>query len=211
MPNLRQVLFGLSLAVLAARAATATPVALVLEVSGGVDPAVEAFEEIAAGTSISLAAGTRLVFSHYPSCREVTVEGGSVHFTAQKFLLKAGRVVDEKRIHCPRTIALPKEGRIGGLTMRTPVTKLEPTPRFLFLGRDAVAIERVRITHPSGSPFERSVDKRQFAWPLDAAPLSAGKDYVLELLAKDSNALRRFAFEVSTSARPASITIIRLD
>lgn len=211
MPNIRQVLFGLSLAALAARAVAATPVALVLDVRGGAEPPIDAFEELHAGASIALAAGTRLIFSHYPSCSEVTIEGGSVHFTAEKYLLKAGRVIEEKRIHCPRTIALPKEGRIGGLTMRKPATKLGPTPGFLFLGEDAIAIDRVRISRAGTSQFERSIDKRQFVWPPNQAPLSAGAEYVLELIAKDTNAVRSLAFEVSASARPASVTIIRLD
>ncbi len=211
MPNVPQALFGLGLAALAAISQASTPVALVLEVTGGTEPPIDAFDEVSAGVSVDLAVGTRLTFSHYPSCSEVTIEGGSVHFTAQKFLLEKGRVVEEKRVRCPSTIELPKEGRVGGLTMRAPAAKLAPTPRILFLGKEVDALKRVRITHDGTSRFERALTERHFVWPENEAPLEPGKGYVLELVASDSGAIRKLPFEVSTRSRPGSVTIIRLD
>jgi len=84
-----------------AQPATTTPVALVLEVSGGRIAGVEPFREIAADTTVTVPEGVRFVFQHYGSCRRFTLVGGAVTLRADGVDVSGTRATDT-RVTCPR-------------------------------------------------------------------------------------------------------------
>ncbi len=201
----------LSLVALPAEPAPPAMVALVLAAEGAIEPAQEPFTEIQAGQTVSLGADATLLFSHYPSCREVSVQGGRIVFTERTFLVKQGRVREERPVGCPQGIDLPGEGQVAGLTMRAfDTTALAPTPGFIVVGGAAPAFDRWRILQDDRPLAEGGIDGPKFTWPAGHEPLAAGRGYVLELIAGRDGEVRRLPFEVSEGGRRA-MTIIRLN
>ena len=78
------MLLLLAPALAAAAAAAGAPAALVTEVGGDVAPAVGIYDEIDAGTELSLGQGATLVIEHYASCEAAKVTGGVVGVLAKE-------------------------------------------------------------------------------------------------------------------------------
>ena len=91
------------------------PAGLVMALSGTTNPPVVAMAEIAADRALHLAPGTRLTFLHYGLCKQVTVSGGTLSITRDKFAAD-GQIIDERDGPCPHTYLLG--GSSAGIVMR---------------------------------------------------------------------------------------------
>ncbi len=208
------VLAGICAAyIVASGGAFAAPVALVLDVAGvsGAN-VIEAFSEIEAGGKIDLGVDGRLEFLDYNSCKNVTVTGGRIIFTARKFLLRGGKVVESSRGRCPKVVTLNKDARVGGVLLRaSPATlRLKARPRFAFTGAKGDTVARVRILQDESEILALPLTQRLLDWPEDKAPLSIG-GYRLEILTKSGLAAKRLPFEVTAVGGNSPLTIIRMD
>ncbi len=191
----------------------AAPVALVLEVEGGIEPSIEPFTELEANSSFRLADTTKLVFQHYGTCDTVTVVGGRVNFTERQFLVQRGKVVDVKRERCPQATTLGKDGRMGGVLMRGKRgggMRMKPRPRLVFTGPGRDAFARLRILKDGAPVLEADLVGRNFNWPKEAAPLAPGPGYVLEVVPADGGEARSFKFQVKGRGK-GPLTVVRLN
>ena len=115
-----------------ASAQSATPAALVEDVSAGV-AGVEAFDYVAAGKQIKLGGTGRLVLGYLDSCVEETIVGGTVTVGADQSTV-AGGSVDRKTVACagkPMQLSAEQSGTSGGLVFRKPPSRNAapvPTP-----------------------------------------------------------------------------------
>ena len=100
----RTALPALALSLALGTAAMADPVALVIDVEGTVSPSILPFQELEDGQVLELAAGARLVFSHYGACREVEAVGGEVEVTRAGFWALGG-AVREQAVPCPLVVS----------------------------------------------------------------------------------------------------------
>ena len=169
-----------------AQPAPHTPVALVLEVSGGRIPGVEPYKEIMAETTVTVPAGVRFAFQHYGSCRRFVLTGGAVKFRADGVDVSGTRATDT-RVACPRKITLKSDGASAAVVMRSlgpppvPIASIRPT--FVLVGPRAAEFKALRLKHG-----EELVVEQLFAaglavrWPQTTSPLTAATNYQLELV-----------------------------
>lgn len=201
------------IACLVAAPAAAEPAALVLEVSGEVEPALLAFSEIEAGTDITLAEDARLSIVHYGTCKILTLVGGSLRVDENRYLIGRSRVETERAQGCPRQVALEGEGSAAGVLMRggdedaLPAMPLRPS--FVFAGAEASAVARVEILVAGEPVVSLGMEGRRAAWPEDAPDLEAGTVYAVAIDKTDGS---RTAYDFMAQARGArTLLILRLD
>jgi hypothetical protein len=200
--------------------APAAPVALVVEVSGATTPALAAYREIRAGTTVTLAPASRLVVLHYDSCRTVTVVGGHVSFGAEAVpVIKGASAHSDERAPCPRRFA--PSGTTAATVFRsvapgpgpaTPALTLSLTPGFVLVGPRAGDFEGVRILRGGEEIVAGRLDGPRFLWPVEVPPLAAG-DYQLSLFPAERlkpPVVLRFTTS-PTPAVGAGLTLIDLD
>jgi len=169
-----------------AQPAAKTPVALVLEVSGGRIAGVEPFREIAADTTVTVPEGVRFVFQHYGSCRRFTLVGGTVTLRADGVDVSGTRATDT-RVACPRKITLKSDGASAAVVMRslgTPrATIASSRPTFVLVGPRATEFTAMRVKRGSELVLEQAfAGGPELRWPQTAAPLAAATNYEIELV-----------------------------
>ncbi len=197
---------------LAATNSLAAPAALVIDIVGAKNSSIEAFTEIEAGGTVDLGADGRLEFLDYNSCKNVVIIGGVVSFTARRFSLRGGKIIDETRGRCPKVISLSKEGRTGGVRLRSPpgAMRLSARPLFAFTGSNSGSATQMRITPKDAPAITLPIVGRQLRWPEGRDGLANGS-YELEVLSGDGTVSKRVPFEVAGSARKGKMTIIRMN
>ncbi|MCH7710037.1 MAG: hypothetical protein IH903_00210 [Proteobacteria bacterium] len=191
------------------------PVALVIEVTGTVEPALEPYSEVADKDNVKLAAGARLTFLHYATCQEVAVSGGRITFTAEAFRVEGGGITHSSRVDCPRSVTIQPDAVAGavlfrGVRARTVVT-LNPRPVFVLVGAKATNFTRIRILRDKKTIFEGKIEGRRFAWPEGEPPLAPGWVYALDLLTAGGGKPRTVAVEVVDQRGRSPLTLIRVD
>lgn len=184
-----------------AMAQSATPAAVVLEISGSSRPALAVREEIARGTQIVLAPEARLTLLHYSACTVVTIVGSAVSVTASGIDADPGSVQSRKQGPCPRTHLLSSEGArssSGALVMRG-------TSPFLLLSPhiDAVLAGGRVLTVSSAEILDSEHHVVISTWSVDdtsirsSEALASGKPYVLRLHLKSESVPLDVPFMVS--------------
>lgn len=194
------------------QAALAEPVALILELDGDTEPAVEAFGELAAGDTVRLSDEGTMLFLHYPSCAEVTVKGGRLVMSAERYTLQGGRIVGVDRARCPKTVVLSQSGATGGVVIRSgggKDPKLGSRPEFVLAGLKTDNVAKVRIRRGDQRIADVALQSNNFMWPKSQADLPDGKGYVAELLDSAGTVIQTLDFEVTSRGRPA-VTVVRV-
>ena len=191
------------------------PVALVIEVTGTVEPALEPYSEVADKDNVKLAGGARLTFLHYATCQEVTVSGGRITFTVGTFRVEGGGIANSTRVDCPRSVTIQPDAVAGavlfrGVGARTVVT-FNPRPLFVLVGAKATNFTRIRILRDKKAIFEGKIEGRRFAWPEGEPPLAPGWVYALDLLTAGGGKPRTVAVEVVDQRGRSPLTLIRVD
>jgi len=195
-------------------AQSATPAAVVLEISGSSKPPLAVREEIARGAQITLAPEARLTLFHYSGCTVVTIVGGAVSITASGVEADATSVQSRKKGPCPRVHLLSSEGvrsSSGALVMRgaSPFLQLSPHIDVVLAGGWALAVSSAEI-----------LDSEQHvavpAWPVDdtsirsSEALAPGKAYILRLHLKSTSQPLDVPFMVSNQAALGS-SVLRFE
>ena len=181
------VLLGTIFASLAwAGAASAqTQAGLVLETSGTITPAVKPYTEIAGGTTLTLSGSARLVFSHYQTCKTVTVVGGTVNITAASYATRDGKQSDAA-VPCPKKVNVRGGGELGGVVYRSVsmsrALMLQPQAAFVLVGPRATEYVTARITRDDAPVAEGPIRDQVFRWPAGVAPLAADSAFELTLV-----------------------------
>ncbi len=191
------------------------PVALVIEVTGTVEPALEPYSEVANKDNFKLAGGAKVTFLHYATCQEVVVSGGRITFTAEAFRVEGGDITNSSRVDCPRSVTIQPDARAGGVLVRglraSAVVTLNPRPVFVLAGTKATNFTRIRILKDKRTIFEGKLEGRRFAWPAGEPPLAPGKGYALDLLTAGSGKPRTIAVEVVDQRGQSPLTLIRVE
>ena len=189
-------------------------VALALEIEGATDPAVEPFSEFAAGQSLRLGSSAEVEFLHYPTCETVTVRGGDLAFSEQRYSVRGGKVTDVKRGKCPTTVSLARDAQIGGVVLRSSpgpgVLSLATRPSFVITGAERQGYRKLRIRREGQTLFEGEIAGRRFQWPSGRAPLDPDGSYTLELRSA-AGVARAFAFRAEERRGEPPLIVIRLD
>ncbi|MEQ1889470.1 MAG: hypothetical protein ABL951_09875 [Alphaproteobacteria bacterium] len=200
----------------AASRAGAEPVALVLDITGEVIPALEAFTEITAGSSFDLGTGGRLNFLHYPTCQKVLVEGGKLSLSSENFRISKGKVIDMSRAECPQRVVLASADSgagIAGVVLRGAsdgALKVSQQPGFLLLGASASQFKQLEIMQGKNSLLQATLGNKPVYWPETLDPLQAGGEYSV-VLTGASNMTRIIPLAVTNQTRQKAPAIIQLN
>lgn len=172
-------------ALLAGPAAAQQPgAALVLAVSGAVQPPFEAFDEVPAGALLRLGDDAEITLLHYAECTERRLRGGTVVVAA--LAMRVGRgaaVLAETPQPCPATAVLTKgDTAVGAVILRSgadPVAILAPQPTILLIGARRDAVVRLTLQADGSEPVALSLGRDGARLPAGAPPLDPARRYVL--------------------------------
>jgi hypothetical protein len=200
----------------AAEAKAGKPAALALDVSGPTAPAIEPFSELETKSPIELAPDTTIEFLHYATCQAVTVRGGRLNFTSQRYLFKGGKILDTKRAECPKKVALSGASQIGGVVLRgrkNPNAPLKVTtrPSFVLVGAKARGFTKIQILQNSDLVLEAMLTGRVFHFPESAPTLEKGQSYEVVLTPSGGGKPRKFSLKAKGRPKKDALTLIRVD
>lgn len=171
----------------AGAAAKPQMVALIVEQSGSIRPAVQSYTELAAGAHLELAPKARLTLAHYAACKRVFIEGGSVVVTERTVEVKGATSSSSESGPCPnvhRIVVAGNTASTGALISRgalQPEPRLAPQQRVVLVGERAPLARDVRILDSGerviAGPWP--VAERAF-FLADARTLLPGEAYTLQ-------------------------------
>lgn len=164
-------------------AAAREPVALILDVSDLALNVVEPFSEVYSGDAIHIPAGETLEFTHYSSCANVIVQGGTVTFTERFYLHKHGNVLQDRKGKCPKSFKLTSPGNTGGVILRSsgaPI--LSPRPTFLLSASTISDFGWLKVLQDGNPIIGEPLGATKFDWPAQAPSLKDGVKYTLQLI-----------------------------
>lgn len=193
-----------------------TPAALVLDITGPTTPAVEPFSELETKSPIEIDAETTIEFLHYATCQAITVKGGRLNFTSQRYLFKGGKILDTKRAECPKKVALTGASQIGGVVLRGSGGKqdsyrLTTRPSFVLVGADADSYTEINISRDGKSIVEAKLHGRVFFYPDSAPALEKGESYQVTLTPAGGGEPRSFNLTAQGRPKKYALTLIRVD
>jgi hypothetical protein len=192
-----------------AAAVAAEPVALVLDVSGAVQPEVALYDELADGTVLKLDSGAHLTLSHYGICEEVAITGGTVSIGSQNLDLEGSQVESRTRVQCPDTITMSAADLVNmSVTLRSakPTRVMAPTPDFVVAGRWGRQFDRLDVHGKDGRMATMSLVGGRAAWPEDAQPLAIGETYVVVL---NGPGAQQHAARIEVTGEPQGMTVLK--
>jgi len=187
-------------------------VALVLEVSGTMTPAVEAYDEFESGQVVNLSDNSKLQFLHYSSCTTVTVNGGKITFGGIAFEIDRGATVESEKGDCPMKISLNQDAQLGGVVFRSAKPSvplmLSKRPDFTLVGKCRSEISLIRISQTGKTLFELEKTSLQLTLPT-GAQLDSGESYVLELVSRTSTNVVAHEFMAAKESVAPKLTLIQ--
>lgn len=192
----------------AGQALAQTPSGMVMEVSGGTEPAIQALTEVEPGFTVKLAAGAKLSFVHYTSCKLVSVEGGTVTMKLSAYTVD-GKVLSEQK-RCPKRFALAAGGstEAGGMVLRGAPAIMSTRPIFLITGSGADGVVSAELRQDGKVVGTLPINARRASLP-DATPaLPAGGDYDLVVKTKAGEPITRKFRAVETAADPLDRSVV---
>lgn len=95
------------------------PVALVMQVSGTIDPPLARHREVGEGAKITVGPKSTIALLHYNSCSIVTLNGGTATVTTDAVVAPAANIESTKPGPCPRVHKIALDGRAatGGVSV----------------------------------------------------------------------------------------------
>ncbi len=190
-------------------ALAAEPAALVLDISGQVDPEVGLFDEVADGTVLKLGKDAHLTLSHYGICEEVALVGGTVSIGREKLDLEGSQVESRTPVQCPDTIVMSAADLVNmSVTLRSAkqARVMAPTPDFVLAGKWGKQFDRLDVHSKSGRMATMSVSDGQASWPEDVAPLTVGETYVVIL---NGPGAQQYAARIEVTGEPQGMTVLK--
>lgn len=190
-------------------AIAAEPVALILDVSGPVDPEVALYDEVADGTVLKLGAGAHLTLSHYGICEEVALTGGTVSIGAETLDLDGSQVESRTRVQCPDTVVMTAADLINmSVNLRSvqQARVMAPKPDFVLAGAWGRQFDRLDVHGKAGRMATMSVTDGRASWPGDALPLTIGEKYVVVL---NGPGAQQHAARIEVTGEPQGMTVLK--
>jgi hypothetical protein len=213
--NLRLfIVAAISFGLVSTVAHAAKPAALALDVSGPTTPQIEPFTELDPKSPIELGPESTIEFLHYQRCETITVQGGRLNFTSQRYLHKGGKVVSVKRAECAKEVALTGASAIGGIVLRSAGKKgVRGTtrPSFVLVGKNADGYVSIRISENGKPILESKLHGRTFFYPDSAPILEKGKFYTVTVTPAGSGKPKTFKLQASRAPAKDTLTLIRVD
>ncbi|MBT5109641.1 MAG: hypothetical protein HOM25_13250 [Rhodospirillaceae bacterium] len=198
-----------------AQAAGGTPAALALDVDGATTPPIEPFTELGRGQKVQLEPGTMMEFMHYATCQSVTIKGGRLSFSGQRYFLKGGKIVKTQRAECPKSVALKGASQIGGVVLRSSkgasTLRVSSKPSFVLIGEQAAHYKSIRVNQGDKTLLEGEIHGRVFHWPDGAPALEKGKSYAVTLVSGSDDKPRVFILKPKGSNKKGAMALIRVD
>ena len=182
--------------------------ALVIDVVGDVSPAVDAFEDVAPGTVLTLGAGAELTISHYRTCEEVTLSGGRVTVGEAGLELDGTETLAREEVDCPSNVALAENDTASATVI---VRNFEELPRvpispsIVLVGDNAAKFSSMTLRREDKVITSLDIVDRQVQWPAEGLYLSNRTKYQL-VLAGDG---AEFAAEVVADRRTDARVVLR--
>ncbi len=199
-----------TIALLAALAFGATPaaagdaVALVLEASGDIVPAVTAYQTIEADTVLQLGQNAKIRIAHLALCSVISAEGDGRFVLAQKQFAWTGHTPETSQsgtcIH--RVTYIDPDRDPAGIQLRAPTPPvLAPRPVFILENFDGSATYQISIKSlgDAGENIVVALPSAIAAWPDDAKPLERGRAYRLTLIREGKPSADSSSFIVAAS------------
>ncbi|MEM1161815.1 MAG: hypothetical protein AAGJ28_12845 [Pseudomonadota bacterium] len=173
-----------------AQAAADSPKALIIDIIGSVEPAVEAFDEIPAGQTLTLAPGSEISLTFYPTCEDVSIRGGTLSIGDDSMTIDDdGEVTAYTKGECPGNVELKASDLINAAIITRsndsrPAISLRPTSAVI--GRDISRFNAVAIYNIDNTLVQEvPLNGRKAIWPADVAPLTDGSEYLLVVKGTD--------------------------
>jgi len=224
MRSVLNAFFFVTVIALATRPASAqNSIALWLEASGEIQPAVAPMTELAAKAIFTLAPQAHVGFYHLRTCNVVVVQGGVLAISSKGYRVSdRGKLVDEQKRRCPvRVRILGRSSSAGmttaGLTMRGGVKKqtreFSAAPSFVLIGKQAHRADGVEIAAFAGDKYTvLPISEKRATWPLGEEFLTVGAQYTLRLLDGDGIELAKLTFVASSDSSSAQeFDVLRVD
>lgn len=166
------------------------PRALVMDVVGETSPDVFAFDEIDAGTTITLVGDAEISMTFYPTCEDVTIRGGSIKVHDEAMMVEdPGIVVNYTKGECPGAVKLVESDIINAaiITRSATIThqKIALRPRIAVIGPDTDGYDRVAIHGSDGIVASMRLDGNAAVWPDGQRGLKAGGRYLVAVTGTD--------------------------
>jgi len=190
-------------------AIAADPAALVLDVSGSVDPEVGLFDEVADGTVLKLGNDAHLTLSHYGICQEVAIVGGTVSIGKQDLDLQGSQVESRTPVQCPDTIVMSAADLVNmSVTLRSAkrARVMAPTPDFVLAGKWGKQFDQLDVHSKGGRRASMSVSDGRASWPTGAAPLTVGETYIVIL---NGPGAQQYAARIEVTGEPQGMTVLK--
>lgn len=209
------IVAAISFGLASTAAQAAKPAALALDVSGPTTPQIEPFTELEPKSPIELGPDSTIEFLHYHRCETITVKGGRLNFTSQRYLHKGGKVISVKRAECAKEVALTGASAIGGIVVRGGSGKKNvkgtTRPSFVLVGANADSYAFIRISEKDKTVLDAKLHGRTFFYPDSAPILRKGTFYNVTLTPAGSGKPRTFKLEALRPPAKDTLTLIRVD
>ncbi len=172
-----------ALALSAFAAAAEDPSAVILDVQGETTPSIEAFDELSAGTFITLGADSVVQLGHYASCAEVTVTGGTISVEAERVMFDGNKSVTQDGETCVSNVTLAAADLVSASIVTRSVIagepQIAPRPSVAVGGPDGPGYTMLTVMVGSEKVLSAPIVNRRAIVPTDAAPLEPGKKVTL--------------------------------
>ena len=158
--------------------------ALVIDVLGDVTPAVEAFEDVPPGTALTLGGGAEIIISHYKSCEELTISGGTIGVGVDGLDINGGEIVAKEEVDCPATVAMANADTASAtVVVRNfdELPKVPLTPSIVLVGENAANFDAVTLKRKDKVVTNLAIVDRRVQWPQEGLYLSDRTQYSLVL------------------------------
>lgn len=185
------------------------PAALILDVSGSVEPEVALYDEVSDGTVLKLGSDASLTISHYGACEEVALSGGTVSVGAHELGIDGAQVRSRTAVQCPDQVVMAAADLINmAVTLRSAkqAKVMAAQPEFVLAGPWGRQFQTLDVYGEGGQKTSLPVQAGHAAWPADAQPLTAGQSYVVVL---NGPGARQHAARIEVTADPPGMTVLK--
>lgn len=181
---MRVVSLAVSILALSAFAASAEePSVVILDVQGGTTPEIEAFDELPAGITLTLDAGSIVQLGHYATCAEVTVVGGTISIEPERVMFDGNESVTKDGETCVSNVALAEADIVSASIVTRSINLAGPTiapmPSVAVGGPDGGGYTTLTVLMEGEKAYTAPIVNRRAVVPADAKPLLPGRKVTL--------------------------------
>lgn len=185
------------------------PAALVLDVSGTVDPSIGLYDEVGEGTVLKLGNDAKLTISHYGACEEVALSGGTVSVASDKLAIDGSQIESRTAVKCPDQVVMAAADLINmAVTLRSAkeARVMAPQPEFVLVGSWGKQFDKLDVHGGGGLLASLPVTGGHASWPADSEPLALGQTYVVVL---NGAGAQQHAARIEVTADAQGMTVLK--